>query len=164
MICGVLSCGSVRSTRRTVALLIVIPDTDKCFILHLLQSLSIATFDDGRSADFEKEIGLCAMLQCDIETWPRSAMWALVSLLLSLRRSKKLRFNDYVLMILLWTWRFFSRFNFRTNHLRRVASSLNRSGWLIWWLCKASLWLFLSPHFVWHYSWFPDNQDHRPVW
>ena len=36
-----------------------------------------------------------------------------------------------------------------TNHLHRVASSLNRSGWLVWRLCKASLMFF------WHGLRFP---------
>ena len=46
MICGVWSCGSVRSTRGIVAFIIT-PPRDNCFILHLHQSLSNATFADG---------------------------------------------------------------------------------------------------------------------
>ena len=49
-----------------------------------------------------------------------------------------------------------------TNHLHMVASSLNRSGWLFWWLCKASLRLSYRDFFFWHCSWSPHNQDHRP--
>ena len=43
-------------------------------------------------------------------------------------------------------------FQFWTNHLHRVATSLNRSGWLVWWLCKASLRLSWCPLCVLHCS------------
>ena len=47
------------------------------------------------------------------------------------------------------------------NHLQKVAPSLGRSGWLVWWLCKASLRPSSLPIF-WHCSRLLHNQDHRP--
>ena len=79
----------------------------------------------------------------------------LISLFCTLCVSNSLRFTDYVLMILLWRNKISFHFNFR-HHLHRVAASMNRSGWLVWWLCKASLRLS-SPFFFW--SWFPHAQD-----
>ena len=65
MICGVLSC--VRPTRGIVALMIK-PHRDNCFIFHFLQSLHIATLAAGLLTACNIEIGLCALLQCDMET------------------------------------------------------------------------------------------------
>ena len=50
---------------------------------------------------------------------------------------------------MLWAWRSQAfLFKFLTTHLHRVAASLNRSGWLVWWLCKTPLRLFSSPFFL----------------
>ena len=92
-------------------------------------------------------------------TWVRDVV--LVSLLLALGGSYSLRFNDYVLMILLWIWRIQSfRHSSRSITCTR-SPSLNRSGWLVWRLCKAPLRLSLSPSFLWHCSCFSHKQDHR---
>ena len=79
MSCGVLSCGSVRSTRGIVAL-IVIPQRGQCYILHSSQSLSMATLDAGNFTSFN-------MLKGDMEHWPQPAMWSwwVFSLLIEVR-------------------------------------------------------------------------------
>ena len=83
------------------------------------------------------------------------SLWVLHGLFV---HSNPLRFDHHVLMIFLCTW----RIHLRPIHLHKVAASLIRSGWLLWSLCKASLWSFLSPIFWWHYRWFLHNEDHRP--
>ena len=79
---------------------------------------------------FVLEIGLCTMLRCDMETWPRSAtgfLW-IFSVLLVVRI-----LCDSMVM---FSWSCFEHeelnlFVSLTNHLHRVVSSLNRSGWLV---------------------------------
>ena len=104
MICGVLNCGSVRSTNGIVAG-IIIPHGDNCFILHfvhcnlllerpLLQKWKLACCAPRCGATWRRDLG------------PRCGP---LSLFLALRRSNSLRFNGHVLMILL-------SFEFETNH------------------------------------------------
>ena len=94
MIGGVLSCGSVRSTRGIVAT-IIIPRGDNCFILHLLQSLSSATFAAGISTAPKMEIVFDHLVVSHGNvTLIRDV--GLMRLFLTLCNSNSLRFNDYV--------------------------------------------------------------------
>ena len=99
MIFGVLSC--VRPTRDIVAL-INMPQTSYCFILHLYQSLSIATLASGLFTAFGIGVDLCTMhvvVQRRNVTSFRDVV--LMSLSRTLCSSNSLRFDDYVLMILI---------------------------------------------------------------
>ena len=87
------------------------------------------------------------------------------SLFLTFCGSNPLRFDDCVLMIFFfWTWRVQSVH----AHLGPLTCTRSppawtvRSGWLGWWLCKASLRPTSFPIFFWRCFRFLHNQDHRP--
>ena len=105
------------------------------------------------------------MSTCDMGTWPRSAMWS--SWVFSLTFG--VRFLCDSVIVFSWYCCEHEEFNLFVSILDQPTTSTSRSqlelfGLAGWWLCKASLRLFLSQIFFWQCSWFPHNQDHRPEW
>ena len=144
MTCGVLICGGDWSTRGIV-LPITIPHRYTYLVLHLSNSLSMATFASGISIAFNTDIGLvhdvCMRFQLDFG--PRCAPYELspYSVQFEFFATQRLCSHDVALKMK----KSILSFGFSTNLSHRVVSSLNRWGWQATWLCKPSLRLFWFP-------------------
>ena len=68
VICEIKSCGSVSINKRNCSVNHHTTYRHLFFIIHMLQSLSIATLAAGIVTAFNMDFGLCTMLQCDMET------------------------------------------------------------------------------------------------